>query len=44
MKEVKTYVFLIAFLMGLSLTMNSQIRKTHIGKIGFACDDTGEAS
>ena len=30
--------------MGFSSGVNSQVRKTHVGNIGFACDDTGEAS
>lgn len=44
MKEIKTFLILAVFLMGLSATASSQIRKAHVGKIGFACDDTGEAS
>jgi hypothetical protein len=43
-KEIKTFLILLVFLMGLSTTTSSQIREIHVGKIGFACDDTGEAS
>jgi len=43
-KEIKKVLLLVIFLTGLSSTINSQVRKPHVGNIGFACDDTGEAS